>query len=88
MHTVGAKRQLAPLLLASWAKEEPTAWAISTSKEAAMPQAAGKHAARVLPSKLSPRAPLGPSVVYTNNVVSSVVGVLRVFRLGWYGIEP
>jgi hypothetical protein len=71
MHTVGARRQLAPLLRASCARAEPTARAISGSNDAAMLVAAGKHAALVLPLRSSPRVPLGPSVVCRRKHVSA-----------------
>ena len=63
MHTVGDKRQRAPLVNVSSPNASPIRRAISVSNVDAMLQAAGKQAAVLSPLILLPRAPFGPSVV-------------------------
>lgn len=57
-------RTRALFVCVSSASAFPIRWANSGFHEAAEQTAAGKHAARVPPANTSPRAPLGPSLVY------------------------
>jgi hypothetical protein len=63
LHIVGARSTLALFVLVSSANALPNSWASSRLNVAAEQTAAGKHAARVPPVKISPRAPFGPSLV-------------------------
>jgi hypothetical protein len=60
----GTHRTLALFVLTSSANALPMLWADSGFHVAAEQTAAGKHAALVPPVNTSPRAPLGPSLVF------------------------
>lgn len=62
--TVGARRTSEDLVLASSATALPTLYAMSVLNEAAWFSAQGKQAALMPLTKLSPRDPFGPSVVF------------------------